>query len=487
MLRAIEISNFKGVGEKVSIPIRPITLLFGANSAGKSTILHTLQYAFEVLVNNNLNADVVERGGNALNLGGFKNLVHNRDLSKSIRIAFDLDLSDAEDIPYFFPQRTHNKSEALDGDLSQYIESAKIAFTIGWHQLDSAPQVTEYSVEVNGRYAASLHHELGRKEIILRYDPAHPLAANIWDKEVLDGYSEWAEIQIANLDTAIPLWGKALEYAQRADVEYLDGGDYVVSQVLVGIGELFVDYLKHLRHIGPIRDIIPRHYEAMISSVEGRWFEGRAAWDYLLTRASQPEIDRVNDWMLNKLKVGYQLALSSYQEKHPQQDNPLYSGPLDGFNDRFKSIILHDPHKNQNFRFYDVGVGLSQLLPVVVASLLRSTKILAVEQPELHVHPSIQVGLGDLFASQCKERDCLFLIETHSEHLILRLLRRIRETTLQKLPEGIAPLHQDDISVVYIENIDGQLKASALRIDKDGSFIDTWPQGFFDDRIEEIF
>lgn len=487
MLRAIEITNFKGVSNTIRIPIRPITLLFGANSAGKSTILHALQYAFEVLIHQNLNADITERGGHALNLGGFQNLVYNRDLSSKVTIAFELDLSNTEDIPYFFPERISSNGDAPDGDLSSHIESAKITFIIGWHNLDQRPQVTEYSVEVNGQYAASLHQDIGRKEVILKYDAKHPLALLLWDKELIESYDVWEDIQIANLQTAIPQWGKVLEYAKKPEVQYLDGGEYAISQILVGIGELFVDYLKHLRHIGPIREIIPRHYEAVTSSFEGRWFEGRAAWDYLLTQATHGEIERINDWMLNKLGVGCQLALSNYQEKHPLQDNSSYSGTLNGFNDRFKSIILHDPVKNQNFRFYDVGVGLSQLLPVLIASLLRSTKILAVEQPELHVHPSIQVGLGDLFASQIKERDCLFLIETHSEHLILRLLRRIRETTTQTLPKEVPPLTQDDVAVVYVENSDNGLKISSLRIDSEGNFIDLWPKGFFDERIKEIF
>ena len=92
----------------------------------------------------------------------------------------------------------------------------------------------------------------------------------------------------------------------------------------------------------------------------------------------------------------------------------------------------------------DIGTGVSQLLPVVVAALDRRVKLVAVEQPELHIHPRLQTGLGDLFAygatpeaeprgiaaqlDQLMGDDARgFLIETHSEHLALRLLRRIRE------------------------------------------------------------
>lgn len=59
-LTSITIENFKGIGAPVTIPLRPITLLFGANSAGKSTVIQALQYAWEVLENRN--ADVHRTG-----------------------------------------------------------------------------------------------------------------------------------------------------------------------------------------------------------------------------------------------------------------------------------------------------------------------------------------------------------------------------------------------------------------------------------------
>ena len=487
MITGIEIENFKGIGKDVQVPIRPITLLFGANSAGKSTILHAMQYAYEVLVHQNLNADITERGGNALNLGGFQNFVHDRDLSKTVSIAFELNLEDAEDIPFFFPESHEDSNGEIDGDLSAYIKDAKISFSIAWDSREQRPQVTEYCMDINGQYAASIHHEVGRKEVVLRYDAKHPLAAIIWDGEYINAFEMWEDIQIANLSTAIPVWGKALEYAIKPDSEYLTGGEFVMSQVLAGVGEVFVSHLKRLRHIGPIRDIIPRHYEAVTSSVEGRWFEGRAAWDYLLTRATRADLKNINEWMMGGLNIGYEIAISSFKETHPLKDNSFYSGQLKGFNDSLKSIGLHDPIKTQNFRFYDVGVGVSQLMPIVVASLMGSTKILAVEQPELHVHPSIQVGLGDLFASQIKERDCLFLIETHSEHLILRLLRRIREASEGELPEGAPQISHDDVSIVYVDNNEDGMKITSIGITEDGGFTNRWPEGFFDERAEELF
>jgi len=140
----------------------------------------------------------------------------------------------------------------------------------------------------------------------------------------------------------------------------------------------------------------------------------------------------------------------------------------------------------------DVGVGISQLLPVVVAALdTNSTEmfeyIVAIEQPELHIHPAIQVALGDIFISQINKTDMIFLLETHSENLLLRLLRRIRETNDNELPTEELKLQPEQISVIYVEQQNDGVKLSPLRVDETGEFIDIWPQGFFEERAEELF
>src|SRR4051812_16653655 len=96
MLKSITIENFKGISEPVRIDLRPITLLFGMNSAGKSSLLHALIYAREVFERHNLDADQTLTAGDALDLGGFRTLVHGHDLSRHIRLRFDIDLSDID-------------------------------------------------------------------------------------------------------------------------------------------------------------------------------------------------------------------------------------------------------------------------------------------------------------------------------------------------------------------------------------------------------
>ncbi|MCL4205069.1 MAG: AAA family ATPase [Pirellulaceae bacterium] len=79
MITGISIENFKGIREPVKLDFRPITLHFGANSSGKSTVLHALHYAREVFERHNLDADQTIAGGKYIDLGEFRRLVHRED------------------------------------------------------------------------------------------------------------------------------------------------------------------------------------------------------------------------------------------------------------------------------------------------------------------------------------------------------------------------------------------------------------------------
>ncbi len=161
-----------------------------------------------------------------------------------------------------------------------------------------------------------------------------------------------------------------------------------------------------------------------------------------------------------------------------------------------REIHLKDKDKGTTVSLQDVGVGVSQVLPVIINAFGRQNEFIAIEQPEIHIHPALQAELGDLFIeSALGQNKNTFLLETHSEHLILRLLRRIRETTegdmeswpdnLRKAcPNGIRP---HDVAVIYIQPGTEGAQAKHLRINELGEFVDEWPGGFFDERSREIF
>jgi len=79
------------------------------------------------------------------------------------------------------------------------------------------------------------------------------------------------------------------------------------------------------------------------------------------------------------------------------------------------------------------------------------------------------------------------LIETHSEHIMLRLLRRIREKSEGEQPPGVRGLILGDLSVVYVEGSNDGVRFVLLRVAEDGDFLDRWPKGFVEERAEELF
>ena len=151
-------------------------------------------------------------------------------------------------------------------------------------------------------------------------------------------------------------------------------------------------------------------------------------------------------------------------------------------------IKLIDLRTNTRVSHRDVGIGVSQVLPVLVSAYGSRDRIVAVEQPEIHLHPALQAELGDVFIEAALgERKNTFLIETHSEHLILRLLRRIRETTDGELPQGIMPVNPDDIAVLYAQPGEHGTEVIHIPVTADGEFDRPWPDGFFAERAAELF
>lgn len=143
----------------------------------------------------------------------------------------------------------------------------------------------------------------------------------------------------------------------------------------------------------------------------------------------------------------------------------------------------------KRFRPQDVGFGIQKLLPVIAASVFDHKKstvfksqhidIIAIEEPEMHLHPKLQSDLGDLFVDNvinCSEKS--FLIETHSEHLLLRVLKRVRDGDLSSSAVSVLYIHPGNgDSGAYVEHLD---------IDEEGEFLKPWPPGFFDVRRKNL-
>jgi predicted ATPase len=130
----------------------------------------------------------------------------------------------------------------------------------------------------------------------------------------------------------------------------------------------------------------------------------------------------------------------------------------------------------------DVGFGVSQVLPVLVeAFYCPPGSIVWMEQPEIHLHPQVQTGLADLFISAIqarengKPRNVQMIIESHSEHFLNRLQRRIAE----------GKISPQDVAVYFCKRSGSRTELEPLRINLFGD-IENWPDQFFGDEMEEL-
>ncbi|CAN5244475.1 hypothetical protein BH09BAC4_BH09BAC4_49680 [soil metagenome] len=126
--------------------------------------------------------------------------------------------------------------------------------------------------------------------------------------------------------------------------------------------------------------------------------------------------------------------------------------------------------KGKRAALTDVGFGISQFLPIIVADLqLSDNSCLAISQPEIHLHPKIQATFGNYLANQIKRTEKQYIVETHSEYLLNRI--RLLLVTGELKPE--------DVRVLYFENDGVKSTVHDVEFATDGQ-IKGAPQGFFD-------
>jgi predicted ATPase len=153
-----------------------------------------------------------------------------------------------------------------------------------------------------------------------------------------------------------------------------------------------------------------------------------------------------------------------------------------------QELILFDKRSRTTVSHRDVGIGISQVLPVLVNCYALKEKIIAMEQPEIHLHPGLQAELSDVFIeSALGENKNTLLIETHSEHLLLRIMRRMRETKEGKLPEGCLPVHPEDVMVLFVEPDGSRSIVREMPLNERGELVKAWPGGFFEEGLREVF
>ena len=259
------------------------------------------------------------------------------------------------------------------------------------------------------------------------------------------------------------------------------------------------DQIQQLEEYGD-----PQYY-ALAISLASELFPEPRAFKELDVDTRRSYADQVNRILADHLFLdqGYRLDYDYRVLLNKRNSKAAWTGKnLDRSKFGFIVEIFLRDSAGRKHAVEDVGSGIGYILPVL-CSLFDTSKVSEntyvrsplgvrnftgfIQQPELHLHPALQAALGDAFIESSGPVKQIF-VETHSEHLLLRLLKRIRQTHLDV---AIAPelrLHADDLCVLYFDpSIDGTTKVKRLRITEDGEFMDRWPRGFFGERDLELF
>ncbi|MDZ8185780.1 MAG: DUF3696 domain-containing protein [Nostoc sp. ChiSLP02] len=564
-LTALRVGNFKAFADQQYIPLRPLTLIFGANSSGKSSIIHSLLLAHHAIKNGELDIYRTEAGGDSVDLGGFGQYVHKRDRRSQVEWSVDID-----------PKQLSTVDRGLV-DLLQPIKKLTVGVGIGTRLGKGRVRVRSFFIEADDRRVLNMSSRPKGKLQLDRLDSQHPILSNLI-QAILEANTftlkvnpeDREEIEKAIYEL-VPEITARVSRLLPTKIQVGDDGDisipkinpkpgqqedladtvrlilpYRLSELIGVITETVERDIGKLRYLGPFRTYPPRHF-AFSRQQDANWYAGGGyAWDILLNNAEVRQ--KVNAWLgdSDRMKSPYELVVRSLLpdsqlavELYPRiakslhdlttklifhaagfgsdiqqeierlrgdfeaagidlnSDNVLpeveqlvsmltdtdslsetWVQEMTSGGDRISDLVLIDKRTKTPVSHRDVGIGISQVIPILVSCYGLSDALVAIEQPEIHLHPRLQAELGSVFAESIKPPyNNRFILETHSEHLMLRLQKLIREGNLS--PE--------DVSVIYVDCDSEGSQCLELRLDEEGDFIDEWPDGFFEDDFREIF
>lgn len=546
MLRSMQLENFKAFGQRTLIPLAPITLIFGQNSSGKSSILQSLNLLKQTRESRDVEALLLPRTESGFaDLGSFQEMLFDHDLKRTLSVRLDVALEDNQrtfGVPPKFLRRattiglefafSRKKTEdeiTLDGfklcgegsdayiatfekcamppDMRRYASmpyrserrrSKELLRAVRCTQISSDVSYWQPAYEWSVQQKAIWIERLTEIHRTYQSDRGSPSMRGLFEedenvaeanKKTLAALAEY--IQFLSSDYSLDDYIQRMIREQLNQVIALDGFiptltgrtdgnpslDLILADVLgrsgmrrewsldVGGSSIFAGRaVEHaigsLFPLGPFRKPPARWYIFTGTTPHDVGYQGHLLPDLLFRNGELRQ--NTNEW-LKALDIGYEIKL------HPLGDRS---------SDLFELRLMDTRRKSPvEVGLSDVGFGISQILPLVVQSLAASDQIISVEQPEVHIHPRLQADLGDLLIEAIKKpRRNQFIIETHSEHLALRLQRRVREKKLSPA----------DISVVYVSRGPNGATVQPLRLDEEGDFMDDFPGGFFPERLREL-
>ncbi|WP_373170334.1 AAA family ATPase [Klebsiella sp. Q11] len=465
MFTQLKIENFKAFSCKQEIEFAPITLIFGQNSSGKSSIIQSILALKQTLLNSTSNASLITCG-TCIDLGGYLSAVNSHDPAKEIQLEFSFVNN--------LPSKEYN-DEFLEYPVFAVTDIRNVGLSYSYSKdfgtRDSFLNKFSYFVQTPGTRHKKI--ELNIKKGVSGYTKTLD-ETYYGDHETFKSF--YSFITRVN-NKAI---GKDLEPINRVIYEALETGVYKVRKdiaiplmlsgnVMVNIPNGYLQRISEeikyefnqVKYLGPLRTHPKRFYQAgkdIVSKTKGETNLGGELFE-----AGEEVITEINKW-LDSFEISYDINVENL-------GNETTGDVI--------SVILNDKRSNTLVTPADVGFGIGQVMPIITEAIASKNTTICVEQPEIHLHPRLQAHLADLFIDSVNPngKNNQWIIETHSESLMLRIQKRIRE---KKIDYRM-------VKVFYvIPDCDGS-QIMELPLDSDGDFTVHWPEGFFDERLNDIF
>ncbi len=551
MLTELQLGNFKAFAETQRIPIRPLTLIFGPNSGGKSSILHSLLLGCHAIKSGELDVHQTEVGGDAVDLGGFRQFVHRGDSNRCVEWGITLETAGlskkfAEAFSAFeqvsvktsFGELVDSESKhdvgaqkfVIETDDKHFLEmeSAHTSSFYKLHELQTPMSARDFTAPAKSHpvtfwiHGVNFHHPLVQR--VLKGTFAEFSGTNLSTKDFNLLEKNWEDV--CHLPTFIEgLIPEAIN-ARLPDLSVLfhpvsAGGSRkkMIVSAARGImhhflGNLFEemhkaisDQLGRVMYLGPLRSYPSRRL--LFPLVQTNFSDGSFAWQVI---REEPAVRaKINQWLgdANRLNTTFELLVRDWLDSDQAAEVAVKAlrgaGKPAGPKSRelvtkalgrlaakmgegvMGEVLLKDKRTNTIVSHRDIGVGISQVLPILVAAHATKNHIHAIEQPELHLHPALQAELGDVFIeSALGERKNIFLLETHSEHLLLRIMRRMRETASGKLPKSCLPVTPANVALLYVQPDGARSIVREIPLNERGELLKRWPGGFFEESLREV-
>lgn len=541
-LRRLHLENFQSIKGPVTLDLAPITLLYGPNSAGKSAIGDGIELAFKLFSGSGPKSEEITRWCHMrdasaevrIGLGGLlydsmDEMQDLDDLSGSIPGApppmmestIEQELAAA-----LFPRpgQPDNEFDVIvtlarrrDEWLIQRLE-----VVVGGHSVIACSAGLEFATTIhldhtafNGKSGFDLAALIREFRDCLPPDRKKAVEINRTTVHIHELINPFYSSGPSLMDM---VWDPDAYWTLEGDIdrELMSRVTAVLRTLLILPARLLAHDSRRWARIGPLRSI-PTERQLTTLSADGetlelgpQWQDGTMAWRELLSEADVPAwpqkkdpyrrqslVHAVNEWIANdtRLALGYEICRKEMvvSESAPRQArgrrNDRQGGIADGT--KFSEVFLWDQTLGLPVAPRDVGTGISQVLPILVRlSAVGGSSF--IEQPELHVHPRLQAQLADFAISKHRLAEQLgyfhcYILESHSEHLALRVLRRVREGSASQIRHREFTLMPDEVAFYYFEPKGNETIVHRLRVDSQGRFVDPWPQGFFDERSEDLF